>query len=147
MKMEGELSNVKHRRSASGGSNRAANTFAMSDMHRSPSFARDRANASERSSRNNATTLLLHYVGPSSTDGGDAKKREISLDSVYLRLFNARNAKLITVVSLVLVGAYHMLLHLSLGEDSCIGLLREGRYQGDHIWQPYGCMLHMYSRA
>uniref|UniRef100_A0A914WER7 Cas1p 10 TM acyl transferase domain-containing protein n=1 Tax=Plectus sambesii TaxID=2011161 RepID=A0A914WER7_9BILA len=143
-KMESELLKVKHRRSASGGSSCNALT-ATSSMHRSPSFAANHVD--------DATALRLNSVktvprnASMSSEGGDGKKGDVSFDSAFFRLFNARNAKVIAIACLLLVGAYHMLLHLSLGEDSCIGLLREGRYQGDHIWQPYGCMLHMYSRA
>lgn len=142
-KMEEELLKVKHRRTASGGS--AASALGTANMHRSPSFGAghvDVVGAARLSS-----VKSLSPVAASASDDERAKKEDISFDSVFFRLFNARNAKLIAIASLLLVGAYHMLLHLSLGEDTCIGLLREGRYQGDHIWQPYGCMLHMYSRA
>lgn len=33
------------------------------------------------------------------------------------------------------------------GTDSCTWLLSSGRYKGDHEWQPYGCMLHRYSKT
>ncbi|CAG0885358.1 unnamed protein product, partial [Darwinula stevensoni] len=33
------------------------------------------------------------------------------------------------------------------GIDSCKWLLSDGRFQGDKIWQPYGCMMHTYSTS
>ncbi|KAL3275434.1 hypothetical protein HHI36_020195 [Cryptolaemus montrouzieri] len=47
---------------------------------------------------------------------------------------------------LFLFAAYHTLLHLRFGSNSCKWLLSDGRYKGDQEWQPYGCMLHLYSK-
>ncbi|XP_054917132.1 N-acetylneuraminate (7)9-O-acetyltransferase isoform X2 [Dermacentor andersoni] len=33
------------------------------------------------------------------------------------------------------------------GIDTCKWLLSDGRFQGYHVWQPYGCMLHTYTNA
>lgn len=30
------------------------------------------------------------------------------------------------------------------GSDSCEWLLSRGRYLGENVWQPYGCMMHKY---
>lgn len=30
------------------------------------------------------------------------------------------------------------------GGDSCEWLLSRGRYLGEDVWQPYGCMMHKY---
>lgn len=32
------------------------------------------------------------------------------------------------------------------GTNSCKWLLSDGRYKGDQEWQPYGCMLHRYTK-
>ncbi|UYV74292.1 CASD1, partial [Cordylochernes scorpioides] len=36
---------------------------------------------------------------------------------------------------------------LCLGIDTCKWMLNDGRYQGYHVWQPYGCMMHTYSTS
>ncbi|KAI1285807.1 N-acetylneuraminate 9-O-acetyltransferase [Halotydeus destructor] len=61
--------------------------------------------------------------------------------------FNARTAKKLTLVIVIGFVIYHGFLHVSYGIDSCKWLLSDGRFQGDHIWQPYGCMLHNYTKA
>lgn len=33
-----------------------------------------------------------------------------------------------------------------IGTNSCRWLLSDGRYKGDQEWQPYGCMLHPYTK-
>ncbi|XP_065312382.1 N-acetylneuraminate (7)9-O-acetyltransferase isoform X3 [Dermacentor albipictus] len=38
-------------------------------------------------------------------------------------------------------------LNMSHGIDTCKWLLSDGRFQGYHVWQPYGCMLHTYTNA
>lgn len=30
------------------------------------------------------------------------------------------------------------------GGDTCEWLLANGRYLGENVWQPYGCMMHKY---
>jgi hypothetical protein len=75
----------------------------------------------------------------------NASSPPLFFESIYLHLFTARNAKLIAFVSLVALFIYHILLQW-LTFDSCIGLLTDGRYQGDRFWQPYGCMLHIYDQ-
>lgn len=34
----------------------------------------------------------------------------------------------------------------AVGTDSCQWLLGNGRFQGYGIWQPYGCMMHKFSK-
>lgn len=60
---------------------------------------------------------------------------------------NVENAKLVAFVLVIGFIGYHGLLHLRYGPDSCTWLLSSGRYKGDHEWQPYGCMLHRYSKT
>lgn len=37
-------------------------------------------------------------------------------------------------------------LSFTLGTDSCKWLLSDGRFNWNHEWQPYGCMMHKYSQ-
>ncbi|CAH0584540.1 unnamed protein product [Chrysodeixis includens] len=60
---------------------------------------------------------------------------------------NVENAKLFAFVLVIGFIGYHGVLHLKYGSDSCTWLLSSGRYKGDHEWQPYGCMLHRYSKT
>ncbi|XP_049707884.2 N-acetylneuraminate 9-O-acetyltransferase [Helicoverpa armigera] len=60
---------------------------------------------------------------------------------------NVENAKLLAFVLVIGFIGYHGVLHLRYGSDSCTWLLTSGRYKGDHEWQPYGCMLHRYSKT
>ncbi|XP_059058073.1 N-acetylneuraminate 9-O-acetyltransferase [Achroia grisella] len=60
---------------------------------------------------------------------------------------NVENAKLLAFVLVIGFIGYHGILHLRYGPDSCTWLLSSGRYKGDHEWQPYGCMLHKYSKT
>ncbi|CAH2981507.1 unnamed protein product [Chilo suppressalis] len=60
---------------------------------------------------------------------------------------NVENAKLVAFVLVLGFIGYHGILHLRYGPDSCTWLLSSGRYKGDHEWQPYGCMLHRYSKT
>lgn len=78
---------------------------------------------------------------------------------------NSKNAKKIAFILVLGFATYHGLLHISygnfcmikihkyiyandyvLGTNSCKWLLTDGRYKGDQEWQPYGCMLHLYSK-
>ncbi|KAF9410910.1 hypothetical protein HW555_010152 [Spodoptera exigua] len=60
---------------------------------------------------------------------------------------NVENAKLLAFFLVIGFIGYHGVLHLKYGSDSCTWLLTAGRYKGDHEWQPYGCMLHKYSKT
>ena len=33
-----------------------------------------------------------------------------------------------------------------LGTDTCQNLMSDGRFPGSNTWQPYGCMMHKYSK-
>ncbi|KAI8425930.1 hypothetical protein MSG28_004930 [Choristoneura fumiferana] len=54
----------------------------------------------------------------------------------FIDQLNVGNAKLVAFVLVLGFIGYHGILHL-----------RYGRYKGDHEWQPYGCMLHRYSKT
>lgn len=59
---------------------------------------------------------------------------------------NSTNAKKIAVILVIAFACYHEFLHIKYGSNSCTWLLSDGRYKGDKQWQPYGCMLHHYSK-
>lgn len=59
---------------------------------------------------------------------------------------NSTNAKKIALILVIGFACYHELLHLRFGSNSCSWLLSDGRYKGNQEWQPYGCMLHLYSK-
>ncbi|XP_076005973.1 N-acetylneuraminate (7)9-O-acetyltransferase [Genypterus blacodes] len=65
-------------------------------------------------------------------------KREIN------QYFNIKNAKLISVGLVVLLLVCHRASRYYGGGDSCEWLLSSGRYLGENVWQPYGCMMHKY---
>nr|XP_027211250.1 N-acetylneuraminate 9-O-acetyltransferase-like [Penaeus vannamei] len=60
---------------------------------------------------------------------------------------NSKIAKIIATAVVVCFITYHGFLHAVDGGDSCQRLLSDGRFQGAHVWQPYGCMLHTYSNT
>ncbi|XP_022901456.1 N-acetylneuraminate (7)9-O-acetyltransferase [Onthophagus taurus] len=63
-----------------------------------------------------------------------------------IQQINAVNAKRLAVVLVITFACYHEFLHLKYGSNSCVWLLSDGRYKGDQEWQPYGCMLHHYTK-
>ncbi|XP_070841195.1 N-acetylneuraminate (7)9-O-acetyltransferase [Chaetodon trifascialis] len=65
-------------------------------------------------------------------------KREIN------QHFTIKNAKLISLVVVTLLLVFHTALRYYGGGDSCEWLLSRGRYLGENVWQPYGCMMHKY---
>ncbi|KAF7199014.1 N-acetylneuraminate (7)9-O-acetyltransferase isoform X1 [Nothobranchius furzeri] len=65
-------------------------------------------------------------------------KREIN------QHFTIKNAKLISLVVVILLLLFHTALRSYGGGDSCEWLLSRGRYLGENVWQPYGCMMHRY---
>ncbi|XP_052758929.1 N-acetylneuraminate 9-O-acetyltransferase [Galleria mellonella] len=65
----------------------------------------------------------------------------------FIEQLNVENAKLLAFFLVIGFIGYHGILHLRYGPDSCTWLLSSGRYKGDHEWQPYGCMLHKYSKT
>ncbi|XP_055704657.1 N-acetylneuraminate 9-O-acetyltransferase isoform X1 [Phlebotomus papatasi] len=72
--------------------------------------------------------------------GGESKAEYI------IQQLNVGNAKKIALMMVLAFMAYHGLLHLRYGTDSCKWLLSNGRFKGDKEWQPYGCMMHRYSQ-
>uniref|UniRef100_A0A3B3YTT7 N-acetylneuraminate (7)9-O-acetyltransferase n=1 Tax=Poecilia mexicana TaxID=48701 RepID=A0A3B3YTT7_9TELE len=65
-------------------------------------------------------------------------KREIN------QHFTIKNAKLISLAAVLLLLLFHTALRHYGGGDSCEWLLSKGRYLGENVWQPYGCMMHKY---
>uniref|UniRef100_A0A3P8VYK9 CAS1 domain containing 1 n=1 Tax=Cynoglossus semilaevis TaxID=244447 RepID=A0A3P8VYK9_CYNSE len=65
-------------------------------------------------------------------------KREIN------QYFSIRNAKLISLVVVLLLLLFHTASRYYGGGDSCEWLLSRGRFLGENVWQPYGCMMHKY---
>ncbi|EEZ99845.2 N-acetylneuraminate 9-O-acetyltransferase [Tribolium castaneum] len=59
---------------------------------------------------------------------------------------NASNAKKVALLLVIGFVCYHGILHVRYGTNSCKWLLSDGRYKGDQEWQPYGCMLHRYTK-
>ncbi|XP_068567168.1 N-acetylneuraminate 9-O-acetyltransferase [Cebidichthys violaceus] len=58
--------------------------------------------------------------------------------------FTIKNAKLISLVVVILLLVLHTASRYYGGGDSCERLLSRGRYLGENVWQPYGCMMHKY---
>lgn len=58
--------------------------------------------------------------------------------------FTIKNAKLISLAAVLLLLLFHTALRHYGGGDSCEWLLSRGRYLGENVWQPYGCMMHKY---
>ncbi|XP_056875981.1 N-acetylneuraminate 9-O-acetyltransferase [Takifugu flavidus] len=65
-------------------------------------------------------------------------KREIN------HYFTIKNAKLISLALVVVLLVSHTVSRYYGGSDSCEWLLSRGRYLGENVWQPYGCMMHKY---
>ncbi|KAM4631021.1 N-acetylneuraminate (7)9-O-acetyltransferase isoform 1-T1 [Polymixia lowei] len=65
-------------------------------------------------------------------------KREIN------HYFTIKNAKLISLALVLLLLLFHTVSRYYGGGDTCEWLLSSGRYLGENVWQPYGCMMHKY---
>ena len=64
---------------------------------------------------------------------------------LYHGILKSTNGNLIPFLS-VFIGNINLLFALVVsGTDTCQGLLTRGKYQGNNLWQPYGCMLHTLS--
>lgn len=63
------------------------------------------------------------------------------------RLISVEKAKILALVIVTAAILYHGLIHFQYGADSCQWLLSSGRFQGYGVWQPYGCMMHKFSRG
>jgi hypothetical protein len=95
--------------------------------------------------------LLEPPSNPDSPDGTPAAAKPLpstapaySAADVIAKL-NVQNAKLVAVLLIVGFVVYHGVLRATYGTDSCKWLLSDGRFQGNNVWQPYGCMIHTYS--
>ncbi|XP_012941606.2 N-acetylneuraminate 9-O-acetyltransferase [Aplysia californica] len=60
---------------------------------------------------------------------------------------NVGNAKLVALTMVIAFVLYHGSLHFRYGNDSCKWLMSEGRFPGSNTWQPYGCMMHKYTKT
>ncbi|XP_048756375.2 N-acetylneuraminate 9-O-acetyltransferase-like isoform X1 [Ostrea edulis] len=60
---------------------------------------------------------------------------------------NVENAKILAFCLVCGFVMYHGVLHLKYGNDSCKWLLSDGRFPGYNTWQPYGCMMHKYTKV
>uniref|UniRef100_A0A8C8F605 Cas1p 10 TM acyl transferase domain-containing protein n=1 Tax=Oncorhynchus tshawytscha TaxID=74940 RepID=A0A8C8F605_ONCTS len=65
-------------------------------------------------------------------------KREIN------QYFCIKNAKLLSLVAVILLTVFHTVSRYYGGGDTCEWLLSSGRFLGENVWQPYGCMMHKY---
>uniref|UniRef100_A0A674CVE9 CAS1 domain containing 1 n=1 Tax=Salmo trutta TaxID=8032 RepID=A0A674CVE9_SALTR len=68
-------------------------------------------------------------------------KREIN------QYFSIKNAKLLSVAAVILLTLFHTVSRYYGGGDTCEWLLSSGRYLGETVWQPYGCMMHKYKNT
>ncbi|KAG7458185.1 hypothetical protein MATL_G00235460 [Megalops atlanticus] len=65
-------------------------------------------------------------------------KREIN------QYFSVKNAKLVSLVAVILLTVFHTVSRYYGGGDTCDWLLSSGRFLGEGVWQPNGCMMHRY---
>ncbi|XP_038827582.1 N-acetylneuraminate 9-O-acetyltransferase-like isoform X2 [Salvelinus namaycush] len=65
-------------------------------------------------------------------------KREIN------QYFCIKNAKLLSLAAVILLTVFHTVSRYYGGGDTCEWLLSSGRFLGENVWQPYGCMMHKY---
>ncbi|XP_029590665.1 N-acetylneuraminate 9-O-acetyltransferase isoform X1 [Salmo trutta] len=65
-------------------------------------------------------------------------KREIN------QYFCIKNAKLLSLAAVILLTVFHTASRYYGGGDTCEWLLSSGRFLGENVWQPYGCMMHKY---
>ncbi|KAM7291899.1 N-acetylneuraminate 9-O-acetyltransferase [Ixodes scapularis] len=73
--------------------------------------------------------------------------RHVNASAEFIHRINAKNCKVVACFVVTGFIVYHGIIHLTYGIDTCKWLLSDGRFQGYHVWQPYGCMLHTYSNA
>ncbi|XP_052234383.1 N-acetylneuraminate 9-O-acetyltransferase-like isoform X2 [Dreissena polymorpha] len=59
---------------------------------------------------------------------------------------NIENAKILAFIMVSGFIAYHGFIHVTYSSDTCTWLLSDGRFPGYGVWQPYGCMVHKYTR-
>ncbi|CAL1590013.1 unnamed protein product [Knipowitschia caucasica] len=66
-------------------------------------------------------------------------KREIN------HYFSIKTSKVISVLLVLVLLVLHATSRLLYGSDSCQWLLSTGRFLGNNMWQPDGCMMHQYT--
>ncbi|MED6257468.1 N-acetylneuraminate 9-O-acetyltransferase [Ataeniobius toweri] len=92
-----------------------------------------------------ALPLLLNYTAACCHGGAKMAVLAYSLGKREINQhFTIKNAKLISLAAVLLLLCFHTALRHYGGGDSCEWLLSKGRYLGDNVWQPYGCMMHKY---
>ncbi|KAJ4928567.1 hypothetical protein JOQ06_016358 [Pogonophryne albipinna] len=88
---------------------------------------------------------LLHRTGACCHGGAKMAVLAYSLGKREINQhFTIKNAKLISLVLVSLLIVFHTASRYYGGGDSCEWLLSKGRYLGENVWQPYGCMMHKY---
>ncbi|XP_037651861.1 N-acetylneuraminate 9-O-acetyltransferase [Sebastes umbrosus] len=88
---------------------------------------------------------LLHCTGACCHGGAKMAVLAYSLGKREINQhFTIKNAKLISLVLVALLLVFHTASRYYGGGDSCEWLLSRGRYLGENVWQPYGCMMHKY---
>ncbi|XP_029649299.1 N-acetylneuraminate 9-O-acetyltransferase-like isoform X1 [Octopus sinensis] len=76
-----------------------------------------------------------------------ATPRNTSATHEITHYLNVENAKFVAFIMIIGFIAYHGIIHLKYGNDSCKWLLSDGRFPGYSTWQPYGCMTHKYTKS
>ncbi|XP_059174219.1 N-acetylneuraminate 9-O-acetyltransferase-like isoform X2 [Physella acuta] len=84
---------------------------------------------------------MADQVSNTTTTATSSATKEIT------QYLNVNNAKLVALAMVFAFILYHSTLHFKYGNDSCKWLMSEGRFPGSDSWQPYGCMMHKYSKA
>ncbi|KAF1381493.1 hypothetical protein PFLUV_G00154550 [Perca fluviatilis] len=87
---------------------------------------------------NSSTDACCHGGAKMAVLAYSLGKREIN------QHFTIKNAKLISIVVVIVLLVFHTASRYYGGGDSCEWLLSRGRYLGENVWQPYGCMMHKY---
>ncbi|XP_031178947.2 N-acetylneuraminate 9-O-acetyltransferase [Sander lucioperca] len=86
----------------------------------------------------NSTDACCHGGAKMAVLAYSLGKREIN------QHFTIKNAKFISIVVVIVLLVFHTTSRYYGGGDSCEWLLSRGRYLGENVWQPYGCMMHKY---
>ncbi|XP_028453735.1 N-acetylneuraminate (7)9-O-acetyltransferase isoform X2 [Perca flavescens] len=87
---------------------------------------------------NSSTDACCHGGAKMAVLAYSLGKREIN------QHFTIKNTKLISIVVVIVLLVFHTASRYYGGGDSCEWLLSRGRYLGENVWQPYGCMMHKY---
>ena len=80
------------------------------------------------------------FLSPSGVDVPTSHRSELA------KYFTIDKGKIIATFLAVGFILHHGVMRWRFGADSCDWLLTKGRFQGRTVWQPYGCMMHDYSR-